>query len=635
MLQGIRDRAQGWLAGIIVALICIPFALWGINEYFNIAGSVSVAQVDGEEVSLQEFQRAYQQYRQQIQSLLGTSVNQLNEEALKRQTLNQIIDARLLQQLGLRAGLRISDEQIALTIRSLEGFQREGAFAKDLYERQIQALGFTSVAFEEQLRLDMLNEQLRQGIVDTVFVTPEELARMMRLKGQKRDIGYAVLAAEPVKSSMQVTDQEIENYYNERPQAFMTPERVRIAYLDLSLDERAKQVAVDEQVLRSYYETHLANYTVAEQRNASYIVVEVPKEAKQEAVEAARKEAAGLAERARQGGSFESLVKEPLKKEGLKREAGETGFLSKGAMEPAFDEAVFSMRVGEISDPIRTAFGYHVIQLKEIKAGGTKPFLEVRDELERAYRLEEAERVFFEQAEQLANLSFEHPDTLEVAGKALGLEIKESNYLSRGGGGSGITANAKVIEAAFSPEVLEAGNNSEPLELDEDHLVVLRVKEHKPAERSTLEEVRNEIIDKLKSERAKSALEERGEKLLERLKAGEDRMALAKQEGFEWQEAKGVDQEAGNVTRAILRAAFRLGRVTNGKPLYSGVPMGTGDYALVAVLSVQDADPQTVDEKIRKETRNQLLGSLSISEWRDFMTELRNRAEIQIYSDKL
>jgi peptidyl-prolyl cis-trans isomerase D len=305
-------------------------------------------------------------------------------------------------------------------------------------------------------------------------------------------------------------------------------------------------------------------------------------------------------------------------------------------MEPAFDEALFSMKTGETSDPIRTTFGFHVIQLKEIKAGGTKSFEEVRGEVERTYRHEQAERVFFEQAEQLANLTFENPDTLGVASKALDLEIKESDYLSRSGEEGRITANPKVIEAAFSPEVLEERRNSEPLEIESDHLVVVRVQEHKPAEPRKLEEVRDEIINKLKLERAKSALEERGRKLLERLKAGEDRLALAKQEGFEWQEAKGVDQEgAGSVNRTILRTAFKLGRVSDGKPIYSGVPMGTGDYALVTVLKVQDPDPQTVEEKLRKETRDQLLASLSTREWQDFMTELRNRAQIQIHSDKL
>ena len=183
--------------------------------------------------------------------------------------------------------------------------------------------------------------------------------------------------------------------------------------------------------------------------------------------------------------------------------------------------------------------------------------------------------------------------------------------------------------------MLEEGRNSEPLELDDDRVVVLRVKEHKPAERRKLEEVRNEIGDRIKSERAKSATAERGQKLLERLNSGEDRMALAKQEGFEWQEAKGITQEAEAINRAILRTAFKLGRVAEGKPLYGSVPMGTGDYALVAILAVQDADPHAVDEKLQKETRDHLLRSLSANEWRDFVAQLRNHATIQIYSDKL
>jgi peptidyl-prolyl cis-trans isomerase D len=633
MLQNIRDRAQGWFAIVIIALICIPFALWGINEYLNVAKEVVVAEINGDKVKLQEFQRDYQQYRQQLQSMFGGNLDPslFNEERLKKETLDRMVDTRLLLQMAWKSGMRISNAQVAAAVQSLEAFHRDGKFANDLYEQRLKVTGMNPAAFEEQLRQDLLTEQLRQGISSSTFVTARELEGSARLKGQKRSIAYMVLPVDPVKPTVQVTDEEVKKYYEDHHDLFTTPEQAKIAYLDLSLDNLAKQATVNDEVLHAYYQAHESNYGLPEQRSANHILIAAPKEAGAPEVEKARKKAEEFAKLARQGGSFEEIAKKHSDDSGSKGEGGQTGFFTRGVMEKAFEDTAFSMKPGEISDPVRTDFGFHVIRLIEIKPGQIKPFAEVRGEVEQAYRLEQAEKKFYDQAEQLSNLTFENPDTLQVAADALGLPIQESDYFQRTGtkDSKDLTADTKVLTAAFSPEVLEEGTNSEPLELENSRVVVLRSRDHKPPALRTLEEVRKEVVDAVTLEKAKAVVQERAGKLLERLGGGEDHVALAQQEKLKWETVADADRQSPNVNRAVLREVFKLGRPVQ-KPLYGSVELGTGDVAVVAVLSVQDAEYKAIAEKNREALKDELMDSHSRFDWQDFMTETRGKANINL-----
>jgi len=630
MLQKIRDRAQGWLATLILVGVTIPFVFWGIDEYLRVAKEVVVAEIDGEEVSLREFQHSYQRYRQRLQSLFGSNFDPklFDETQLKKETLDQLVDTRLLLQLGQRTGMRISNEQVAAAIQGEEAFQKDGKFAATLYEQRLKSSGLNPVTFEEQLRQGLLTEQLQQMVSGSAFVTTQELEKAARLEGQQRNIAYTTLPIDPVKPTIQISDEEIKKHYEGHRDQYTTPEQVKIAYLDLSLDELAKKAAVTDEDLRGFYQAHVADYAYPEQRSASHILVEVPKNASAAEVETATKKAEEFAKLARQGESFEKIVKEHSDDPGSKGEGGQTGFFVRGVMEKPFEDAAFSMKPGEISDPVRTDFGYHVIRLNEIKEGRTKSFEEVRGEVEKAYRQEQAEKVFYDQLEQLEQLTYENPDDLQAAADALGLTIQESDYFTRGGG-KGFMANPKVLAAAFSPEVLEEGQNSEPLELESTRVMVLRLRDHKPAASRPLEEVRKEIVDTLTLEKAKEVVADRGKKLLERLKGGEDRAAMAQQEQLKWEEAMGVDRESPKVNHAVLREAFKIGRPAQ-KPLFGSVQLGTGDIVLFAVLNVQDPEPEAIDEKTKNTLRDSLKGSKSQQDWQDFMGEIRRGAKINL-----
>lgn len=632
MLQNIRDRAQGWLSGVIVIVICIPFALWGINEYIDASANVVVAEVDGTELDLRQFQQAYQRQRLELQALFGPDVNQLDQDRLKQDVLERLVERALVQEVALDSGMSISDSQVAALIKSMQGFQRDGVFAQALYEQRLRATGMSPIAFEEQLRTDMLNEQLRQTVVASAFVSAKETSKIDRLRNQKRSIAYTIISHEPYESGIEVSDAEVEDYYQSHRDDYMTEEMVKVSYVELAVEDLAKQVVVDDKLLRDYYESHRSDYTVPEERTASHILVKVPKGASDDDVKTARATAEKFLGLARQGESLSEIAETHFDDAELEVEFGQTGSLQQGVMEPAFDEALFSMQPGELSEPVRTKFGFHVIQLDEIRAATTKSFEQARDEIEATYRRQKAEAQFFDYAEQLANITFETPDTLEPARDALDLEIKHSDYFSRSGG-SGLMANQKVVAAAFSLEVLDEGVNSEPVELQDNRLVVLHLEEHRPARLRDLDEVRPSIVAAITKARAKEQTYQRGRDLLERLKAGEDRVSLAAAEQLEWKEAEEVGRLDPNVNRAILRTAFRLGRIQGGKPIYGGVAMGTGDYALVAVLGVKDPQDGSGEQKDQKQSRDTLLMQRRASAWRDFVAELKRHADIKLYTE--
>ncbi|MCI0400450.1 MAG: SurA N-terminal domain-containing protein [Gammaproteobacteria bacterium] len=634
MLQSIHDRAKGWLAVIIVAFICIPFAFWGINYYFGGGDTVVVAKVNDKDLTLRQFQAAYQQYRQQMQAVLGEHFNSLSDDRLKQDALRRLIDSELVVQAGLKAGLRISDEQVRDRVRSFAAFQRDGLFANDLYQQALRNLGYTPARFEEQLRRDMVTEQLHEGITESALVTQYDVDQLTRISDQTRDIAFAIISAEPIRATIEVTDDALNRYYEEHAIQFTTPEQVRIAYIDLSLNDLAKAVDVNEDELRAYYENRKADFAFEEQRSASYIVVQIKEDASEDQVAEARNKATRLLDLAKGGVSFKTIAQEHSNDPGPAIEAGELGFFGRGVMDPVFEKAVFSMQPGEISDPVRTPFGFHIIKLEEIKPARTLPFEEVREQVVQHYRKSQAEHQFFAQADELSNLVFEHPDTLTVASETLGLPIKESAFFERRGG-EGITAEPKVIEAAFSEEVLDEGHNSEPIELADDRVVVLRILEHKSELRLPLDTVRSQIIDAIRFDSAKAESDKRGSVILARLKSGETRQTIAAEEGLEWKEVTHVGRGSTEVNQQVLRTAFELGRPTDGNALYGGVGLGTGDHALVAVLNVKDVDPAAVSEEAKKKTREQLLNAHSTGVWDDYVTALRAQAKIRIFSDNM
>lgn len=636
MLQFIRERAQGLIAWVIVILIIIPFALWGINQYFRGGAEQPVAKVNGNGIPQRDFHLAYQQVRAFRQSLMGQNFNPalMDENEIKQDALKRLIRREVLAQAAIEAGFRIGDEQLGQDITKQEQFQNQGKFDPQLYERLVNSRGMTTARFESSLRVDLLSTQILSSYTDTAIVTDDELDNILRIKEQQRKIGYMILKSEDYTGDVTISDDEISDYYENHLDRFAVPEQVSIEYLELSAATMAQTIQVDDKTLHDLYEEQQANFSTGEERHARHILINVKENADDKTVQAARSKAEDILKKIRAGEDFAKLAKKYSDDSGSAAKGGDLGFFGKGVMVKPFEDTVFSMKVNEVSDLVRSPFGFHIIKLEGIKAGHTKSFDEVRATLEQQYKEHKAEEQFFDQADRLADLTYENPDTLSIASQQLNIPIVTTGLFSRNNG-QGIATDPKIREAAFSADVLDANNNSEPIDLGQNRLVVLRIKEHKIATTRPQEEVKDQVIKQLQREKARQAAEEAGKKLLQRINAGENAELIADEARLEWNKTGFVGRNNKTVTPNILSNAFKLPKPEKSKPVTEGFLLPSGDYAIVSVYEVKDGDPKAVEAATRESLKTSTLRNNSQQLGDIVYDDLKQQANITTFPDRL
>ncbi len=637
MLQSIREHSHGWLAWLIVGLISIPFALWGINSYLDGASSVSVASVNGADISLTQYKNAMGNYRDRLQQMLGDSVdiNSMDQNILKSEVINGLVEQQVLTQVANESGMRISDKQVSSTILSVEAFQDEnGRFSNAIYERQLLQSRASPAAFEQQLRGDMIQGQLQKAIAGSAFITEKERSQIGQLQAQTRNIVYTIISADQFKKDISISNEEITDYYEENKENYKTDESVRIKYIDLSVEALAEKVEVNDDALREYFQTNQDQYSIDEHRVAQHILVVLTPDADSEAVEKAKKSAGKLLELVKSGVDFDDIPQKHANLLNVQDEVGTTGAIPKGKMDAEFDEAMFSMDVGDFSEVIRGKAGLHIIKLLEIQNAKTSSFDESKEAVEAEYRKEQAGVKYFEVADELQNIVFENPDSLEVASETLDLEIKQSSPFTRLTGDE-LTQRPNVLNAAFNQKVIE-GANSDPLELSDTRLIVLRTFDHKPATIKDQISVQAELKAALLDLKAKAKAEELGKAILVRLVAGEDIDKVASDESFEWTKNESVGRDDPNVKRSVLRSVFKIGRPAGGKAIYDGFSDGLNDYTVVGVTIVTDADIEWIgsDGDSIKKAIGQLQQQRDGEAWEDFVASLKQNAEIKVYSSE-
>ncbi len=596
MLEFIRTRAQSWIAWIIVGFIVITFALWGVSNYLTGAKEQPVAEVNGVAISKAQVHSDYLRQRQRLQEMLGENFRPdlFPEQQMKQRIVQELIERELIVGAAGEAGFRISDKFLVDFLHAIPQFQESGRFSNAAYERALRLQGMMPGYFEQMLRRDLVAQQYIDGIMKTEFVTSFEEDQYQRLQNQKRDIGYIVVPLAHYMESVVVENGEIEKYYNENSQRYRIPEQVSIDYLELNIADIQQAIEVSDDELRSRYESQKLNYRTPEERRARHILITLDDDADEQAVKAAEDKLNAIRERVAGGESFADLAREFSQDPGSAKDGGDLGFFGLDVMDETFEKTAFALQKGEVSVPVRSAFGMHLIKLEDIRGGETKSFDEVSEQLRQEIRREQAEQRFFDKAELLANLTYEHPDTLETAASELDMQVKQTMMFSRQGG-EGIAANPKIVGAAFSEDVLNGGNNSEVVELDNTHLVVLRVNEHQEETAQPLEQVSEDIRADLKVLKAREAADKATAYMLARLKEGEAPQQLAEEVGTEWAQVEALERQAKDteLDPAIIMTSFRMPRpAAEGVTVYERVNTRTGDYALIGLSHVVDGDAQ-------------------------------------------
>ena len=635
MLGIIRDKASGWIAGIIVGALVLSFAFWGVSSYFGQGGDVYVATVNGTDINLKSFQQSFYTLRKQMQSMLQDDALTLEEEAfVKEETLKRMIETEVVNQLIRDNGLRITNSKVVETIKELDYFKDDEGFDRDKYERSIISMGMEPVYFEAQLRMDLLSEQLQAGLSESLFVLESELNDVVRLKSQTRDLTYSILNLSSFTDDGAVDDSEIETFYKANPQRFVEPEKVKIEYLELDVNELAKAITADEESLKTYYNNNKDNYDVVEQRSVTKLFVKADEESSTEDKAKAEEVINAAMLLVKEGKNFEEVIEKFTEEGKGSLEFSEHAYMAKGVFDKELDEFLFGSDEGAISDPIETKSGFNIVKVGEIRGGPKNVYETVAEQVDADYKIAEAELQFFELADQLTNLSYEHSDSLEFAAEAIKQEVTESDYFSRDSDPEGVLSNSKIISTSFNPEIISNGQNSEAIELADNHIVVLRVIDHKIATTKPLDEVREDVIANIRQERAVEKIKEANEAITEQLKAGVATEALSNDIEVEWITAEKVTRDDVNVNRAVLRYAFQSGKPTSDKPIILSNRLGSGDYAIILVTAAYDGEAVEDDENIKKYDL-ELRRNRGITEWQEFLQNARNNADVKVYKDNI
>jgi len=636
MLQAIREHTAGWIAGFVLVLLAIPFALWGINNYFVAQVQTWVAKVNGQEISQGDYQQRLSNYRQRMRQMLGENFDpgMLEQPDFKRQFLEDMIRSRVLLQAAQDAGFEVPPQRIANEIASYPALQESGKFSPERYRQALQSIGMTPKQFEAQVRDDLLTNEVVGSLQSTALVTDQEVNNLIRLQNQTRDFKYFLLPADRYQDQVSVTDDEIKTYYDEHPDAFMTEEKVSIRYLELSAAEIAKTIKVDEPALLAWFKDNQSSYVTNEQRLASHILIQVPEDATPDQVAEAKAKAEKADERVRNGEDFAKVAKEMSDDPGSAASGGDLGWLEKGQMPDAFEQALFSLDKGQVSDPVRTGYGFHVIKLRDIQEPKGKTFEEARDQVAKDYKSSEAERMYLEQADRLVDQTYENPSSLQPAADALDLKVQEAGPFTRDGG-EGIASNQDVVKTAFSDLVLQDRLNSDPVELGPNHVAVMRVTDHQPSERRPLDDVKDEIRQTLVTDKARKVAERKADDAVKALSSGSAELAgLAGEEGSELVTAESTERNASDYPPQLLDGVFKL-PAPKGGMAYHAVAAGNGDRAVVALSAIHPGDPSKATDADRQRIRQQLARAYVGAEINAMVDNLEKKADVKIAEDRL
>jgi len=630
MLQNMRDNAQSWVAKVIVGVIVLIFALTGWESISRFSSDAEkAAEVNGQVISKLELEQAVAlQRRQLVQQLQQMGNNNfdpgmIDESFLRTSVLDGLVERSVLIQGAEEAGFAVSDQMIDQLILSTPDFQVNGKFDSDRFDVVIRNMGMPSrMAFRDLVRQQLLITQYRNGYEATAFATPVERKYLADLENQTRD--FSVIDV-PVgdASAVSVSDEEIEQYYASNAQQFMTPEQVVLNTLTLSRASFFDQVEVSEEAVNELYQREIGN--LAEQRRASHILVEVPEDAS-DADAKARIEAA--AARIDAGEDFAAVAADVSDDGGSAREGGDLGYVIKGSFDQSFDDALFALSVDEVSAPVRTSYGYHLIKLTDLKSPEVPTLDSMREQLVQELKSQQVEREFVEASQELANLAHEASDLAEPAA-ALGLEVETLGPVERLGG-EGLAANPKVMNAAFSDDVLKHEYNSELIELDADTVAVVRVKQHMKPEQRPLADVKQEISELIAYDKAEQASAEKADQYIAELKSGELSVdALAQQQEAEWQQYEAVGRSSSEIATPLLRSVFALPKPTAEKAVYARIKQPAGGYWLVALRGVATAEDVQAEEGSDAQYQQFIAGQSGQQDFSAAQEQLRADAEIE------
>lgn len=625
MLDKIREGATGLAAKIILGLVVLSFVFAGVGSYINSSTNSAAAMVNDEEISLRMFDRAYQSERGRMESQLGDMFNQLiaNDEYLKsfrQDVLQKLIDEKLLEQNATELGLRVSNQEILQTIAEMPEFQLGGQFNNERFQAILTQAGFSPSQFKTYMRRQMTRQQLARALVLSDFALENEVEAVLRLQKQTRDGQYVQVPAELFVSEVSITDEDRENYYLNNISDFDTEEQVKVAFVELTVDDLIESVSVSEDDIALYYQENQSNYRVEEERRASHILIESDEDA-----DAAKAKAEELLVRINNGEDFSELAKTESDDTFSGELGGDLDWFGKGIMDPAFEEAAFALAsIGDVSSVVESEFGFHIIKLTDVKPEQVEPLGDVRNEIEQTLLRDAATERFIEIQQNMAQIAFEMPDTLEDVAAAAEKQVQHSEFITRSSA-QGVLANPSVLNDVFSPELIEDRVNSDVIDITDEHVVFVRVEDYKPQRTQSQEEVADTIDTALTEQKSQELAFAWAESIVAQLQESpeEATSTLAAKE-LSLTDIEASPRYGSENPAEIIQALFKLEKIN----AINAIELGNGDVAVVRLSNINRVE--TIDSAEIEASQQRMASNYGQSAYGALVEVLNKKAEVQI-----
>lgn len=612
------------LVQFVLALIILPFAFWGVDSYRKSGGGDALATVNGDKVGAQEFDNAMRQQQQRMRELAGPAFDQtmFEKAEVKHAILDGLVVQHLLGSEAHKAGLAVTDEQLGEIISGIAAFQTEGKFDKKKAEALLKEQGMTSLMFEARVRQELSARQLTDAYTQNGYASTRVADNLIRINEQQRVVALAKLDVATVLPQVKIDDSAVAEYYKNNSNEFKTPERAKVEYVVLSADALSSQIKIDAAEVKRYFEEHHSEFATQEQRQASHILISLNPQASDAEKEAAKIKAEQLLSRVKQSpSSFAALAKEYSQDPGSANNGGDLGFFARGMMVKAFDDAVFKLKVGEISDLVQSNFGFHIIRLAAIKPSKSQPLAEVSALIEQRIKAQKSNDKFTELAEKFSNTVYEQSDSLKPAAELIGASVQQGGWLNKGQAVSGIWTD-KALQAVFAEDTLKNKRNTSAVEVAPNTLLAARVVEYQAASALPLAEVSVAIRKKLQLKQALELMSKQGNEMLAGLQRGEKANVV-------WLTPQSVtrSQHTG-LSIELLRLVFQAPAVK--LPVYVGAQTEQGGFALVRIDAIKETGD--IDEAKRNRYVQQIRQIIGEELLQAYVADARKHADISMTS---
>ncbi|KAA0445967.1 MAG: peptidylprolyl isomerase [Candidatus Thioglobus sp.] len=613
MLSFFRDKIKGWVAYLIIALIVVPFALFGISQYFTGESNIVVASVDGNDISKARFLQEFSSSQRRLQQELGEKYSTKIDQELKIRTIQSMVRDVALKQLASDFGYATTPGELLQTIKSNEAFKVDGKFSFERYQQLLRINGFSSSEYEASKLDELTQRQIKDNLLDSAFITPSALKRIQLLNNQQRKFSYITMDVKDYLQQAQVDEQSIIDFYQSKKEVFFEPQKVKVDFIKLSSKAIAKDIKASEEDLRNFYKAEQGRFSSEEERKVGHILF------------ANKEQANAAAEELKQGGNFVELTRKYSIDEDTKDQGGDLGFITSGVMAPDISLVIFALQKNETSIPLKSEFGYHIFKVNEIKPFSVKSFAEVRDELLEIYTENEAQKKLNSLIESLANLAYE--SSLEEAGEQMSLKIQTSDFFSA----DSKQYSDKFVALAFSNEVIDKGENSQLAEIEKGEFVVLRVNQKIAQRQKEFTEVDGEIKEYLSRVITKKFIDDTAQKIADLFTNGDEKTAqnLMEKASLKWQDIDWVKRDSKQIEQGIIKSVFSLKKPDN-KPIYGAY---TSDlHTVILKLSAIKYSNEEVSDKVLK---NLFLNFTTEEFFISIMQIMDKKLDIKIFEDLL